>query len=234
MDIAKHEVLFSKMRMNRYIQACGSDKIKAVQLYKFNIQASQALYPVISVFEIALRNALDREMSKFFHDPQWLITRRNAFANHAGLTRKDAGGHVIPDLFFMEKLRRTEDKLRFRKAAINQGNLLSELTFGFWVKFFDSNSIKILNGIPLQAFINKPHMKLSVVHSHLNGIVTLRNRIAHHEPICFDRTGKLCLQTMERYEADLLLALHWIDTDLKKWSERINFFRPVYKRICTL
>lgn len=139
-----------------------------------------------------------------------------------------------PDRFFIEKIQRAEDKLTFRREPITHGKLLAELTFGFWVKFFDTSPIKILKGVPLQAFTNKPGVKLKKVHSHLNAIVALRNRISHNEPICFNRQGQLCLDTMLEYYFNIEDALRWIDSDLGAWALKLNFFKPVLIRISKL
>jgi Abi-like protein len=234
MDLPKHEALFSQIRLSRYVTACNGDGDKAIMLYKYNIQASQAIYPIISILEVGLRNAIDRELTTKFNDGAWLINQRNQFANHPNMVYKDRHGNVIVDHFFTEKLNRAEGKLTYRQIPISHGKLLAELTFGFWVKFFDSNSIKILKGVPLQAFKNKPHIKLAGVHSHLNFIVTVRNRIAHNEPICFNNTGQICLVTLSKYEDNIMEALRWLDTDLHLWATKINFFRPVYNRISSL
>lgn len=234
MDFPTHELLFSKIRLSRYLTACGGNQSKALSLYRCNIQASQALYPLISILEVALRNGIDRELTKHFGDSNWLITQRPQFSNHPLLTYKDKYGNPQPDHFFTDKLNKAEDKLRFRGVAITHGKLLAELTFGFWVKFFDTSPIKILKGVPLQAFANKPHIKLASVHSHLNSVVMLRNRISHSEPICFNITGALCLATIQSYEDKIMEALGWVNTDLKAWGEKINFFQPVYNRMAAL
>jgi hypothetical protein len=233
MDFAKHEYFFSAVRLSRYLAACGNDQTKAIKLYKANIQLSQALYPIISILEVALRNGIDRQMHLHLADVNWLLTKRNDFANHPQLTYKDKFG-VHPDHFFTDKLKQAEDKLRFRKAPILHGKLLAELTFGFWVKFFDISPIKILKGAPLKAFKNSPHMPVTQVHSHLNAIVALRNRISHSEPICFDKSGNLCLATIQSYEANILTALNWLDSDLKAWSEKVNFCKPAINRISSI
>jgi hypothetical protein len=102
MDLPKHELLFSRIRLSRYLTACGGDPNKAVSLYKYNIQASQALYPLISVLEIALRNGIDRELVKHFKDNDWLIKQRNQFANHPDMTYKDYRGIIQSDHFFRQ------------------------------------------------------------------------------------------------------------------------------------
>ena len=217
--------------MGRYLNSCNGDVNKSIDLYKYNIQVSQALYPIISVLEVALRNSIDRELAKYFNDVDWLLTQRNKFANHPNLTYRDKYGKVYPDYFFLTKLKGAEDKLQFKKIRITHGKLLSELTFGFWVKFFDISPIKILGGAPLNSFKNKPKIKLASVNSHLNSIVILRNRISHSEPICFDKNGDLCLYTLQKHENDIFESLNWLDNDLAIWAQKMNFFKPVYNRI---
>ena len=73
-----------------------------------------------------------------------------------------------------------------------------------------------------------------MVHSHLNSIVNLRNRIAHNEPICFDAKGAICLKTIKDYELNILDALGWIDNDLKEWAQQLNRFPGIYRNISLL
>ncbi len=231
MNLSKHIFLFSDSRLNKYILACNKDPARTVLLYKYNIQLSQSLYPLMSVLEISLRNAVDRELTIFFNDDQWLITKRNEFSNHPALLYKDFAGNVSPDHFFINKLNRAERKLRLNKVQVTHAKLVAELTFGFWVKFFDSNAIKLLKGSPLNAFKNRPSLKLVLIHSHLNKILSLRNRISHNEPICFNKAGELCKVTIQNYESNLIKTLEWIDADLLQWSREINSFEPVFKQI---
>ena len=234
MNITKCELLFSQLRFSKYLNSCNGNVEDAISLYKYNIQASQALYPLISVFEITLRNGIDRVLIKHFKDNNWLLTKRHEFAYHPNMVYKDSRGNIVSDEFFAERLKKIEARLTHLGIPISHGKLLSELTFGFWVKFFDTSAIKVLRGAPLDAFVNKPHKKLALVHSHLNAVVTLRNRIAHNEPICFNNTGDICLSTIDRYETNMLEALGWLDADLKHWSNKLNFFRPVYNRIAEI
>jgi hypothetical protein len=70
-------------------------------------------------------------------------------------------------------------------------------------------------------------MSMTLVHSHLNKMVALRNRISHNEPICFNKAGDICLLTVGAYEADINNALGWIDADLKAWSAEFNTVTPL-------
>lgn len=46
--------------MARYLAASGSNTKKAMTLYRKNLQLSQELFTVISCFEVAIRNGIDR------------------------------------------------------------------------------------------------------------------------------------------------------------------------------
>lgn len=231
MELAKFEYFFSKPRLARYISACNGDNNKGLCLYKYNLQASQSLYPLISILEVSLRNGIDRELSKHFDDADWLMNQRSELAEHPKMVKKNSKGDLVPDRYFSIKLKKAEEALRFRKEPINHGRLLTEMTFGFWVKFFDTGPIKILKGVPLQAFANKPGINLTNLHSHLKGILDLRNRISHNEPICFDYKGSLCINTISQYESGICDAINWIDSDLGDWAEKMNFFRPILNRL---
>jgi hypothetical protein len=156
--------------MYRYLHACGGGEMKAMQLYNVNIELSQAYYPLISILEVALRNGIDSQLAKYFSDPQWLLTKTGQFVNHPQMTYKNQRGQVKPDYFFRDKIADAEQKLRNRKITITHGKLLAELTFGFWVKFYDASPIKVLKGVQIRAFKNSPKMPMTRVHSHLNQI----------------------------------------------------------------
>ncbi len=57
--------------MSRYLNACVKDTRKAMTLYRLNLKLSQELFTVVSCFEVALRNAIDRHYT-FLNGPDWL------------------------------------------------------------------------------------------------------------------------------------------------------------------
>src|SRR5688572_16063977 len=153
MDWARHEEIFSVERMERYLIACNQHADVAIKLYKYNIQASQTLYPILSTFEVSLRNALDRAIADFFADKDWLMSKRAQFADHSLMVQRDSKGMLRPDPYFGNKLMKAEKWLRLSNKTVTHGRLLSEMTFGFWLKFFEGKSIRILQAAPLNALI---------------------------------------------------------------------------------
>ena len=49
--------------MERYLIACDGDTRKAMTLYRYNLQVSQEMFTIVSCFEVALRNAIDNQLT---------------------------------------------------------------------------------------------------------------------------------------------------------------------------
>jgi PIN domain nuclease of toxin-antitoxin system len=62
MKFSKFEQIVSQKRLSRYLAACDNNKTKALTLYRYNLQLSEALYSVVSCFEVALRNAINEKL----------------------------------------------------------------------------------------------------------------------------------------------------------------------------
>ena len=68
-----------------------------------------------------------------------------------------------------------------------------------------------------------PTIKRSAIYDRLEKIRTLRNRIAHHEPICFMKgTSNFSLAETEKTYKHINELLAWMDIDLKKWVEKTD------------
>lgn len=63
MKYVDFERVMSSKRMGRYLTACQGNTRKAMTLYRYNLKLSQETFTVISCFEVALRNAIDNQLS---------------------------------------------------------------------------------------------------------------------------------------------------------------------------
>ena len=111
------ENIMTSARLSRYLAACNGDSRKAMTLYRKNLQLSQELFTVISCFEIALRNAIDKHYTLTFGN-NWL---QNAAA---------VGG-----IFDSNNCRYTQqgivDGIRKLNRSYSHFKLVAELGFGF-------------------------------------------------------------------------------------------------------
>ena len=173
------ERIMSQKRMNRYLAACGGDSRKAMTLYRYNLQLSQETFTIISCFEVALRNAIDEKLTPSM-GAEWLkdsIMPGGAFASP--ILYKT---HDIIDRAYHKLL---TDNL------YSHSKLLASLEFGIWKYMFSPVQYRMTGRTLLSIFPNKARSTPQVQYNHsyifneLDKINTLRNRIAHHEPICF-------------------------------------------------
>lgn len=79
MKIELRSQYLSKPRYKRYLIATAYDKKRAQRLYHSNIRLAQAFHPVLSQFEVVLRNALNLCLSAYFSDTDWIINQKNGF-----------------------------------------------------------------------------------------------------------------------------------------------------------
>ena len=188
MKYADFERFFSQKRLNRYVLACNGDKRKAMTLYRYNLRLSQEMFTIISCFEVSLRNAIDGVLVPEL-GPEWL---------------KDSvmpgGIFTLPILYeTRDKIYTEYDKLT-KKDNYSHSKLLASIGFGTWkymfspIQYLQTNQ-KLLDVFPCKQKSSMGNqLNRQYIYNELNKINSLRNRIAHHEPICF-RTGQDVIYT---------------------------------------
>ena len=118
------EDIVSAERLTRYLDACGGDKRKAQTLYRYNLAASEAMLSVVSCFEVALRNAVDKHLTANLGS-DWL---RDSVMS---------GG-----IFDIPILRKTRDIINNayhrveRDTGYTHSKLLAVMEFGIWKYMF--------------------------------------------------------------------------------------------------
>ena len=179
MKYKEFEQIISEERMTRYVQACGGNTRKAMTLYRYNLQLSQEMFTIISCFEVALRNAINKELTNRL-GTEWL---------------KES---VMADgIFSLPILRKTHDIILFaynklnRESAYSHTKLLAEMEFGIWKYMFSPIQFRQTGQVLLRIFPYRERSTPEIRYNHsyffneLDKINTMRNRIAHHEPVCF-------------------------------------------------
>lgn len=173
------EQIISEERLTRYVQACGGNTRKAMALYRYNLRLSQEMFTIISCFEVSLRNAINVILiNRFGND--WL---------------KDS---IMPNgIFTIRNTHKTYDIILYayqklvHEQSYTHTKLLAEMEFGIWKYMFSPVQFNQTGRVLLRAFPNKERSTAEVQYNHsyffneLDKINTMRNRIAHHEPVCF-------------------------------------------------
>lgn len=227
MDYDKLVTSFSNGRINKYLASIDIShpdrETKAIEVYEGNILLSKSFHPLISILEVALRNGINQQLCLHFGSNNWLLEQKTGFMIDQRLTYRDYLTRVdVSDNFFREKVQEAEAKLISRRLSVSHNKLLAELSFGFWTKLFDAKPIKVLAGKQLMAFKSGTRISSTEVYEILNKIRLFRNRISHHEPICFDVNGKFCLRKTVTMHFKIKEVIRWLGTDIRDWSEKFD------------
>ncbi|SFO39965.1 hypothetical protein SAMN05216207_105133 [Pseudonocardia ammonioxydans] len=190
------EQAISPSRLGPYRAAVGGDLQRAVQLYRWNATVSASFWEVLGHGEVFLRNAINNALvtahhrhaaaGDWFDDPRGVLTAR---------ARADID----------EARRRTG-------TSAPAGKVVAELNFGFWRFLLARRYTSTLWPAIRHAFPHLPRGRRNpqVIEEPVIRLHTLRNRIAHHEPL-------LSIPLHDRVD-DLRFVLDAIDPRLRTWA----------------
>lgn len=196
----------SNPRFNTYLARTNNDFGKAYRLYIVNIELSEAFYPILSILEVSLRNAVNETLKMHFNDPYW-------FKNNLPVD-------------FLPFVSDATQKLNAQRKSISADRIIAELNFGFWNKLFNRHYTGLLWKPLRLIFQNTPkHLRQrDTIADALYRIRTLRNRIYHYEPI-FGNINDIEMQYNE-----MLTFLTWLDNDLLNLLSGIDRFNDIFAK----
>lgn len=212
MNYRKFSHLYSYSRVSRYQKAANQNKRKAQKMYYANARIAQSFQPLISFFEVILRNHLHYAIAKYYGDVQWLINQKNGFMTDSSLTYMDKKTHQTRTNDFLKKeVERAEKVLANKGRNITAGRVIAELNFGFWNSLYETHHYALLKGVPCTIFKKLPSgYGRKEINNRIQQIRNLRNRISHNEPLCFKNDKFDLTYVNEMY--DLLCDfMTWID-----------------------
>lgn len=197
----------SSPRFNVYLAKTNNSFEKAFQLYKVNIELSESFYPILSVLEICLRNAIHENLKQHFNDEFW-------FKN------------CLP-IEFLPFVSEATQKLKRQHKTITSDKIIAELNFGFWNRLFNRNYTALLWKPLRLIFKNIPkHLrKRDEIADALYRIRTLRNRIYHYEPIFGN------LNDIENQHRNMLTFIAWLDNNLPSTLLEIDRFSSILNKV---
>lgn len=204
-DPARVAVALSTERLVPYLRAANGELDKALRLYEWNLAVSGGLYEALGILEVVLRNALGTQLA----------------AHHgtlAGHWYDDPLG-VLSDLAH-EDIAAARRRVRKLWRPETPGRVVAELSFGFW-KFLLAKRYEatLWTGYLRHAFPNLQPQSRAVVYRSLDELHTVRNRIAHHEPV---HSRDLTADMLTIYR-----LLDWIDADVRAWAVSLSRLQPL-------
>lgn len=201
--LAALEASLSPERMATYIAAAAGDREQAMRLYTWNTAISAAFYGPLQGLEVAVRNAMHRELSAVY-GPDWYDNP---------LCGLDDGAS--------QRVANAKADLRRQGYPVDSPHVVAALAFGFWVSLLGRGGhiapttratyeMSLWRPALHRAFphVRKPRPD---VHRPLDYLRTFRNRIAHHEPI-FGRH-------LTADYASILEVTGWICPSMRSWID---------------
>ncbi len=191
-------------RFSRYLGWAGGNRAHGLELYALNTRISEALYTPLQVLEIVLRNRIHAVMSEHRHE-HW---------------HHDEGFLLIKNQ--RHQLDKAIQDLKDDGKLPSPGRVVAALTFSFWTSML-SPAYDMLWQTGLHRIAKKENgkgVRRKDLSAPLAPIRTLRNRVAHHEPI---------LQwNLPKHYANMLQIIGWLSPPAAVWCRTLSRFEIVY------
>ncbi|WP_208247625.1 hypothetical protein WGT02_27570 (plasmid) [Rhizobium sp. T1470] len=206
-DLAEITKLLSPERLSNLHQLTGNTR-SAIEFHQ-TLRLGVDLMNITAVIEIALRNSICDNLGQFFGQAGWLLnppapfqwkdSEKNKIATALDSARKaeysklsQADKHALDAMAFPNgkpaNLSHTQrSKRRRAHIQVTDGKIIAELTFYIWKRLCGPDYEHTLWRPGLKkAFPNK-RIKRADVADNLEIVYQSRNRLAHHEPVLYNR-----------------------------------------------
>lgn len=213
MKYKKFEKIVSPKRMERYLIACNNTPLLARRLYALNQKLSCEMFVIVCGFEIALRNAINNKVASVLHDPDWLgnsVKRGGVFYNLPTKAKRN--------------IKSAARKLR-GSHTYSPDQMVASMEFGTWKYMFSKDQYVATGQCLLSIFPDKPkstrqhRYNRRFLFNELDHVNSLRNRIAHHEPICFTHNNtNIDLSYVTNEYNRIFKLLEWMKIDKTYFS----------------
>jgi hypothetical protein len=206
MQFYEFQQLISAPRLAKYVLACNGNTRKSMALYRANLRLSQELFSILSVFEIVLRNKIDQHYRLVFSSvagsDEWLLHAANP------------GGYLSAHGCHVSR-RSVLDGINNLGNNYSHDKLVAELSFGFWRFQFASKEFMSAGSNLHKIFPSRPHnTNHTDIFNKLGYINKIRNRIAHHEPVCFSAVNTISTNYAQNNYAHFIDLFTWMDIDV--------------------
>jgi hypothetical protein len=188
------------------------DLVHVVASHGRNIVLCEALYPLLHILEVVVRNRV--------HD---------AFSAHYGTTE----WFRLPWIHANElaSIQKAEAELQKHHKALSPDNIVAELTFGFWCSMFNKRYEPSHSNEPWPALLKTVLPRAprwartrARILGRLEKARSIRNRVFHHEPVAPIR------DLASQYD-EFIELLGWFSPDAKVHLSHICRFKSVWNDV---
>lgn len=198
--------VLSTDRFATYRHWANGDDALALRLYTFNVQLSAALYGPLHMLEVTLRNRADARLTAVY-GPDWLDDPV-----------------ALPGRYQRDCVVKARATLLGERKAANHGQMVAELTFGFWTSLFGRDGTHLWQH--LRPIFQAKGIQRGLIAGQLRDLRHLRNRVAHYEPI-------LAQPLAQRY-GNLTTLTGWLSPTAAAWIAQTSTWGTLYPAVPVL
>ncbi|MEZ8187604.1 Abi family protein [Shewanella sp. 5S214] len=258
MTIKSIKSSLSLQRLSTYLTppvGCKTDEA-ALGAYLWNQEVSSVMGSVLHTIEISLRNAIYDSYLNYVKKHIQADTAQSTAANILAPVRGN------PEMWFrmaftsetnktaVDIINSVKNKLKAENKPRTPENYIAKLTLGFWVALIDKaysiNSPENTTGLILwppirsDVFPNATRkgnpLGINEIRDELKYINTLRNRLAHHEPLWktnsqFD-TKSVINKVINDYQR-CITVINWINPSMTKLLSMVDNHKRI-KELCKI
>jgi hypothetical protein len=157
--------VFTAARLAPYQEAAARGGTHVADLYRWNLQVSEAFLPALSCLEICMRNAMHEQLTAKYHRADWWTPA--PLGQHEG--------------YIVQRAR--EDLLRRKGTDPGTDDIVAELSFGFWVSLLSRHYDRRFWVPALHKAFPGYRGSRKDLHDNFDAMRRFRNRVMHHEPV---------------------------------------------------
>lgn len=200
----KIEDFISIERLRTYREQTDSQK-KAIALHNHTLQLGASLMAMIALLELSIRNVTNQQLIEEFGDEDWLLPSHKSLplkprdsklistayshaqkAIYSKLTHKqktDLDAEAYPNGIPPNATHKVISNRRLSLFTPSHGQVVAQTTLHFWKRLYSIDYEKTLWKRALKKLFPDKSISRSDVSAALETIYSVRNRVAHHEPV---------------------------------------------------
>ena len=189
----------SSARLHLYREKSSFDDAKALALYLWNVKIGQAFHFPVQSAEITVRNSISRVLVTLYGVEWWTVAKfENALDEEA-----------------KAELRTAEQRIKKKGLPYTSDQMVAALSFGFWGHVLGQRHYPLIWSKYLKAAFPKCppiNFHLPKIRDRLFDVLSLRNKIFHHEPLInLDLTKEF---------SEILELINWICPVTSEWVRK--------------
>jgi hypothetical protein len=196
----------SDVRLQSYRESDQGD-VDTVVHYLWNLRLSEALYPILAIFEVTLRNQLHNALAQRYGTEEW-------FDRKGVLYERER-----------DEIEQAKEALRRSDTPVETNYIVARMNLGFWSallqdtyedRFWEPDGGALLKAV--FPYVPEGSRSRNELWKVCNSARVLRNRVAHYRPVY----NQPDLAEVHRETVTVIAWMSWAMADLVTLTDRFD------------